>query len=367
MINVIVGPPCAGKSTYVRENALPGDVIVDFDAIATALGAHGRMPEGALKEVTFAARTAVIDQLLEGVAADSWIIHTNPGRPMVDRYRNAGAEFVVLDPGIEVCEERAAADGRPGGTIEIIRQWYESPPDLGEVSCPSSDGFFHALKEGAIMETKSFSMKASPVGDEKHTFEGYASTWTKTPDSYGDIVIKGAFTDSLERWEQSGKTMPVLWSHNYDSPDGFVARVVEVVEDDHGLRVKGKFFEDDAASMKVWRLLKEGIISEMSFAFTIDESAIVDVDGEQVRELRRLNLMEVSVVMWGANSDTSIEAVKKHTHFSANEIAALKETAAQKFASEEEEVARKSGVDEAALRVKERINALIGAETEDSK
>ena len=29
------------------------------------------------------------------------------------------------------------------------------------------------------------------------TIEGYASTWVRKPDSYGDVVRKGAFTDTL--------------------------------------------------------------------------------------------------------------------------------------------------------------------------
>lgn len=34
VITVVTGPPCSGKSTYVRTHARPGDIIVDFDAIA---------------------------------------------------------------------------------------------------------------------------------------------------------------------------------------------------------------------------------------------------------------------------------------------------------------------------------------------
>ena len=45
---------------------------------------------------------------------------------------------------------------------------------------------------------KSFELKAGDNG----IVEGYASTWTKTPDSYGDIVIKGAFTETLKKRRQ---------------------------------------------------------------------------------------------------------------------------------------------------------------------
>lgn len=37
-VTVVTGPPCAGKSTYVREHAGQGDVVVDLDAIAQSLG-----------------------------------------------------------------------------------------------------------------------------------------------------------------------------------------------------------------------------------------------------------------------------------------------------------------------------------------
>jgi predicted kinase len=33
-VTLVYGPPCAGKSTFVQERALPGDVVLDFDVIA---------------------------------------------------------------------------------------------------------------------------------------------------------------------------------------------------------------------------------------------------------------------------------------------------------------------------------------------
>ena len=38
MITIVLGPPCGGKSTYVAEQAQSGDVVVDYDALAQALG-----------------------------------------------------------------------------------------------------------------------------------------------------------------------------------------------------------------------------------------------------------------------------------------------------------------------------------------
>jgi predicted kinase len=149
VIHIVVGPPCAGKSTYVKERATEGDVIVDFDGIARALGASGHMPEGAAKDVAFAARAAAIDALLKGAEAASWIIHTSPSAEQVDAYRGAAAEFIVLDPDMEECLVRAESDERPAGTVEAIRSWYESPPDIEATSLePPKGRFFYARKEG---------------------------------------------------------------------------------------------------------------------------------------------------------------------------------------------------------------------------
>ena len=220
--------------------------------------------------------------------------------------------------------------------------------------------------------------KVAPDESGPLSFTGYASTWTRQADAYGDVVAKGAFTESLKAWAESGKTMPVLWLHDQYDPGSYVAKVVDIVEDDHGLKVTGEFFDDDPVSLKVHRLLKERMVNEMSFAFDIDDAATVTEDGKQVRELRKLNLFEVSIVPQGANSDTSIDVVKSVAdRFTAEEVAALKELAAQNLATDGVEVGSKpdeapeagnpdqgeavsKSQGEVVARISQEIDALVG-------
>lgn len=130
MLTVVVGPPCAGKSTYVAANAREGDVTVDYDALARALGSPRRHEAPrAVADVAHAARSAAVDRLM-AKRWTGWIIHARPSPEQVTAYRDAGARLVLMDPGMDECLRRCAADGRPPGTAERIRDWYERPPQL---------------------------------------------------------------------------------------------------------------------------------------------------------------------------------------------------------------------------------------------
>ena len=142
-------------------------------------------------------------------------------------------------------------------------------------------------------------------------FEAYASTFTREPDSYGDVVAKGAFGDSLKEWADSGQVLPVLFGHRFDDPDYNIGGVVEAAEDDHGLKIRGQLDLDSPKAAQVHRLMKAKRIGQMSFAFdTLDAGSVEHEDGRKANELRKLKLYEVSVVPIGANQDTEILAVK---------------------------------------------------------
>jgi len=139
MINIIIGPPCSGKTTYAQDNRAAWSPVVDLDDLALALGSERQhAAEGAVKDLAHVARTAVIDAILYGIESDVFIIHTNPSAEQIETYSNAGALFLMLDPGLETCIERAEADNRPEGTEKVIRDWYDNPPTIPTDSTESN-------------------------------------------------------------------------------------------------------------------------------------------------------------------------------------------------------------------------------------
>lgn len=164
------------------------------------------------------------------------------------------------------------------------------------------------------MKTKSvpIRVKAGPEdGLEEGEFLVYPSTFTRTPDSYGDVVAKGAFTETIAEWKESGNVLPGLFGHRLDDPDFFVASAIDMGEDDHGWWVKGVFDLESPKGAQVYRLVKGRRITQMSFAFdTLDEGSVELEDGGKANELRKLKVWEFSFVPVGANQDTSIVAVK---------------------------------------------------------
>ncbi|PPH99724.1 HK97 family phage prohead protease [Rathayibacter sp. AY1B7] len=164
------------------------------------------------------------------------------------------------------------------------------------------------------METKTVpvNVKAGPDdGLAEGEFIVYPSTFTRTPDSYGDIVAKGAFLDTIAEWEASGNALPGLFGHRLDDPDFYVAEALEMSEDDHGWRVRGKFDLDSPKGPQVYRLVKGRRLSQLSFAYDVlDEGTVELEDGAKANELRKLKVYEFSFVPIGANQDTSVVAVK---------------------------------------------------------
>lgn len=161
------------------------------------------------------------------------------------------------------------------------------------------------------MLTKSSAVRIKTGGLAEGQFLVYPSTFTRTPDSYGDVVAKGAFARGIAERKTAGVQLPGLFAHRMDDLNAYVAHALDEGEDDHGWWVKGVFDLDDPPSAKVYRLVKGGRIRELSFAYDVLDAAPVTLpDGTKANELRDLDVHEFSFVMVGANRDTSVVDVK---------------------------------------------------------
>lgn len=157
------------------------------------------------------------------------------------------------------------------------------------------------------MKIKSFNVKYRDDGNG--SIEGYASTWIREPDSYGDVVKEGAFTKTLaERWN-GGKGIPLLWAHQMDQLKSFIGKA-DADEDEKGLHFVAQF-DDTEEAQRVRELYKDGRLKSFSFAYdTLDWAPIELEDGRKANELRELDLFEISCVTVPANSDATVTEVK---------------------------------------------------------
>lgn len=128
MMTVISGPPCAGKTTWIREHATPGDIVIDLDDLIAALGGDSHNPTNAVLRVAQAARIAAIRSATgrhrEGCTV--WVIDTDPPPWLRLKYRQAGAEIITITADADVLHQRARSAGRPQRVHGVIDDWLAS-------------------------------------------------------------------------------------------------------------------------------------------------------------------------------------------------------------------------------------------------
>ena len=141
--------------------------------------------------------------------------------------------------------------------------------------------------------------------------EGYASTFDREPDSYGDVIAPGAFADTLARWRETGKPIPLLYGHSTEDPEYNIGKVVEAYEDERGLFVRCEFDADNPKAQYVRKLVQQGRLYQFSFAYQVLDAGTVELEsGIEAYELRKLDLFEVSLVQIPANQHAEVTEVK---------------------------------------------------------
>lgn len=154
----------------------------------------------------------------------------------------------------------------------------------------------------AARQQRAFSFEAR--ADIDGAVEGYGSVFG-VQDSYDDVVMPGAFAASIAAHRAAGTMPAMLWQHDANEPIGVWS---EIREDDNGLYMKGRLALATGGGSKAYELLKMGAINGLSIGFMTKSAEWNTETG--VREVREIELWEVSLVTFPANTAARVTAVR---------------------------------------------------------
>lgn len=160
------------------------------------------------------------------------------------------------------------------------------------------------------MERELKTISASVKAQDQGIIEAVVSVFGNV-DSYGEKVMQGAFTGTLNTALPTG-----VLSHDWNNPVATTleaeelkagdTRLPESIRANGGLRIVGQFFEDIPSSWETYKKIQRGLFREFSIGYRVLADEWVD----GIRHLKEIELYEWSPVLVGANPATSLLAVK---------------------------------------------------------
>lgn len=124
-IYIVYGSPCAGKTTYVNDNALRDDLIIDIDRIFSCIN-NSRSNRVYPNVMQLYRQLIDMVKTRNGQWINAWIVRGFPNkseREMVARDLNA--ELIFIDTPQEICEARAIARG--GNEYKkYVDEWFNN-------------------------------------------------------------------------------------------------------------------------------------------------------------------------------------------------------------------------------------------------
>ena len=121
-VYIVYGAPCSGKSTYVNQLAQRGDLIVDLDAIYSAISiCTYHEHQNRLKRAAFAVRDTLLEQirLRVGYWHDAYVVGGYPRKLQREELASRlGAELVYVETTRELAKATAIVTRG-----ELAKQW----------------------------------------------------------------------------------------------------------------------------------------------------------------------------------------------------------------------------------------------------
>lgn len=129
-------------------------------------------------------------------------------------------------------------------------------------------------------------------------FSGWATVYDRKCTD-GRTIKRGAFDD------MDGQKVPLVWQHQHDDPDNVLGyAILHADEQGRGMRTDG-YLNDTPKADNVRKILEHGDIDSLSiYANKLTENSR--------KEVMHGTIKEVSIVMFGANSDARVDYTSLH-------------------------------------------------------
>ena len=157
---------------------------------------------------------------------------------------------------------------------------------------------------------------AADEGAQAMSFTGYGAVFGNV-DSYGDVIEAGAFSKFLADVKAGNQPWPAMLSQHggwqMSAEDMTPIGVwTDFAEDGHGLKVAGQL-ADTPRGLEMYKLMKMSprpAIDGMSIGYIAKEWEPRSKPEDPKRKLKRIDLIEVSMVTRPANGKARVESVK---------------------------------------------------------
>jgi HK97 family phage prohead protease len=154
--------------------------------------------------------------------------------------------------------------------------------------------------------TKSVQQSIKDIDSKNRTIVAYASVFGNI-DSDDDIIQKGAYLKTIAENGPRGKNRVWhLFNHWQDWP---IAKPHELSEDNKGLLFASKMPDTDKAN-DLLKLYEAGFLTEHSVWIRIIKAINETQQGNDIRIIQEVALMEVSSVLWAANEAAQTVGIK---------------------------------------------------------
>jgi predicted kinase len=128
-VYIVYGSPLSGKSTYVKDSANKGDLIMDIDSIWQCISGCDRyVKPGKVKAVVFAVRDSILEciRYRRGKWVNAYVIG---GYPLLGerqrKVKELGAEEIYISATKEQCLERLEVESNGHGSKRDLNEWKE--------------------------------------------------------------------------------------------------------------------------------------------------------------------------------------------------------------------------------------------------